>query len=75
MTAPKGCLPWPTSGLPRGFGRWLKECDEVSVWAPVIGYVRLTKVTAAALARRKGRHLSARYVPELGLLLLEPVPS
>jgi hypothetical protein len=65
----------PRPRLPRGFARSLRECDEVSVLVPGLSYVRVSKQTAADLVRKRGRHLVVDHVPELGLLLLDPVAS
>ena len=68
MTTQKGRR---RSRAPGGFSTWLRACDVVSVRVPSLGYVRIAKKVAAALVDEKGVDLSAEYVPELGLLLLD----
>ena len=51
--------------------RWVRECDEVNVWCQGLGWVPVTKKTAAKLLKTKRGRLTARAVPELGLVLLD----
>lgn len=57
---------------PRGFATWLRACDDVSVCAGEFGYVRVTKAAAARLVRKAAGRVACRYVPEIGVLLIEP---
>lgn len=56
----------------RGLGAWLRKADEVCVYSLGIGYVRCPKGEARRILRRLGDRVTVEWIPELGLLFINP---